>query len=126
MDLPSSAPKAAAMQQPVHSRTAILAAMLEALEGSGGTADRAEVSASIRRQILGDADQSDSELDALITTLIRRALVAEWIRPDAESQALQISAEGHYVLQLHREGEGVLSQLIRRPRAKFLGHRGPA
>ena len=114
------------MQQPVHSRTAILAAMLEALEGCGGTSDRAEVAAFILRQILGDADQSDSELDALITKLIRRALVAEWIRPDAESQALQISAEGHHVLQLHRQGKGVLSQLIRQPRAQFLGHKGPA
>ena len=114
------------MQQPVHSRTAILAAMLEALEGCGGTSDRAEVAAFILRQILGDADQSDSELDALITTLIRRALVAEWIRPGAESQALQISAEGHHVLQLHRQGKGVLSQLIRQPRAQFLGNWGPA
>jgi hypothetical protein len=114
------------MQQQVHSRTAILAAMLEALEGCGGPSDRAEVAAFIRRQILGDADPSDSELDALITKLIRRALVAEWIRPDAESQALQISAEGHHVLKLHRQGKGVLSQLIRRPRALFLGNRGPA
>jgi len=114
------------MQQPVHSRTAILAAMLEALEGRGGTSDRAEVSASIRRQILGDAEQPDSELDALITRLIRRALVAEWIRPAAESQALQINAEGQHVLQLHRQRKGVLSHLIRRPRAQVLGNRGPA
>lgn len=114
------------MQQPVHSRTAILAAMLEALEGCGGTAERAEVAASIRRQILGDAEQTDSEFDALITKLIRRALVAEWIRPGTESQALRISAEGQHVLQLHRQGNGVLSHLIRRPRAQVLGNRGPA
>ena len=126
MDSPSSDPDAAAIHKQVYSRTAILAAMLEALEGCGGTSDRAEVAAFILRQILGDADQSDSELDALITTLIRRALVAEWIRPGAESQALQISAEGHHVLQLHRQGKGVLSQLIRRPRSLFLGNRGPA
>ena len=126
MDSPSSAPNAAAMQQPVHSRTPILAAMLEALEGCGGTSDRADVAAFIRRQILGDAEQPDSELDALITRLIRRALVAEWIRPAAESQALQINAEGQHVLQLHRQGKGVLSHLIRRPRAQVLGNRGPA
>lgn len=113
------------MQPSVHSRTAILAAMLEALERLGGAADRDEVAASIRRQMIGDADRSDPELDALIARLIRGALVAEWVVPTTDPQTLQISAEGHHVLNLHRQGSGILSRMIRRPRAQVMGKRGP-
>lgn len=122
---PKLATIAAPMQEPVHSRSAILAAMLETLEGRGGAAGRDELAASIRCRILGNADRTDPELDDLITSLIRRSLVAEWIVPKADNHTLQISAEGHHVLKLHRLGRGVLSRLIRRPRAQVLGHRGP-
>jgi len=114
------------MERLPHSRTAILAAMLEALERREGTADRVEVASSIRRRILGSSQSPDPELDAMITQLIRRALVAEWITVAHDAGTLQIGAEGLHVLKLHRQGEGTLSRLIRRPRSQVMGNRGPA